>query len=457
MSGLKRKTKGARLSEVATRRTPTVAVKDSLAFRCPDIARQWAKDLNGALTPNDVSAGSGKTVWWRCKRNREHVWSATIYNRTKENGTGCPFCSHRKAWKSSNLVARYPQVALEWHPRKNRPLTPYEVVPGSQLMIWWQCVADTDHVWQASVYHRARRGHGCPYCSGQRVSKTNSLAAVHPQLAREWHPSKNGSLRPTDVTHGSVKRVWWRCRLAGHEWEAAVLDRSRGNGCPYCSHHKVSSANSLAALQPGLAQEFHPKLNGDDTPDTIAAQSNKVVWWQCPQDRRHVWQCRVSSRTNSWQECPHCKGASPLATSRAVSRTNSIGARYPEIAKQFDLEKNAPYTPFDFACGSEKKVWWRCPEGPDHSWQAVPVNVVKSKTGGCPFCGGKKASITNSLVSQRPDLALEWDHKRNRDININEVTIGSHRVVSWKCANGHEWTAQVRERVRGYGFCRQCR
>ena len=80
-----------------------------------------------------------------------------------------------------------------------------------------------------------QRGVGCPFCTNRRVSATSSLAARLPKLAREWHPTKNGSLGPGDVTPGVGRRVWWRCAF-GHEWQACVYSRAgQGNGCQQCS------------------------------------------------------------------------------------------------------------------------------------------------------------------------------------------------------------------------------
>jgi hypothetical protein len=40
-----------------------------------------------------------------------------------------------------------------------------------------------------------------------------SLADVNPELAKQWHPDKNGDLTPDDVLPGSNKKVWWRCSV----------------------------------------------------------------------------------------------------------------------------------------------------------------------------------------------------------------------------------------------------
>ena len=65
------------------------------------------------------------------------------------------------------------------------------------------------------------------------ASKKTYLFFEKPDLVREWHPSKNGSLTPRNVTTDHPKKVWWLCEN-GHEWEAAVTDRIMGEGCPVC-------------------------------------------------------------------------------------------------------------------------------------------------------------------------------------------------------------------------------
>ena len=53
-----------------------------------------------------------------------------------------------------------------------------------------------------------------------------SLAEKHPELTKQWHPTKNGELTPNDVTFGSNKKVWWKCDKAeDHEWKASLKNR----------------------------------------------------------------------------------------------------------------------------------------------------------------------------------------------------------------------------------------
>ena len=76
----------------------------------------------------------------------------------------------------------------------------------------------------------------CPIYVGKKVIFSSSLAGDAPAIAAEWHPTKNGKLRPARVYRYSTSRVWWRCaRDASHAWENTVAARVKGGiGCPYC-------------------------------------------------------------------------------------------------------------------------------------------------------------------------------------------------------------------------------
>src|SRR5262249_34116749 len=163
--------------------------------------------------------------------------------------------------------------------------------------------------WQAALGHRTRGRRGCPYCAGQKVSVTNSLASVYPSIADEWHPTKNGDLTPDKVVAGSNKKFWWRCPKApDHEWQANLNSRTHRThpaGCPFCRALKVSKTNSLASCFPKVAVEWNPTKNGDLTPDDVVSGSAVKVWWQCPNARDHEWQASVVKRTTEGQSCPY--------------------------------------------------------------------------------------------------------------------------------------------------------
>jgi len=106
-----------------------------------------------------------------------------------------------------SLQETHPQVADQWHPDKNGNLEPYQVVTESNKKVWWKCDKGDDHQWPAIIANRTRKGNGCPCCCGRKVSVTNSLASLYPELAKEWHPDKNGDLTPDQIVAGLSRVV----------------------------------------------------------------------------------------------------------------------------------------------------------------------------------------------------------------------------------------------------------
>ena len=276
---------------------------ESLLKNNPEMAKEWHPTKNGSLTPADLTPGSNKKVWWLCTKG--HEWRAKVNDRNYRQ-TGCPYCSGRKACDDNSLQTINPTLAREWHPKRNVSLTPNDVTPGSSKKVWWIC--SKGHEWSAAVSKRSR-GSQCPYCLGRAVGSDNCLQAVNPKLAKQWHPVKNGSLTPRDVTPNSDKRVWWTC-ARGHDWQATVSNRNRGRGCPYCAGRAVCEDNCLKTVTPSLAAEWHPERNGRLTSRDVTASSRKRVWWRC--EKGHDWQAQINSRNKGYGKCPYCRGRREL-------------------------------------------------------------------------------------------------------------------------------------------------
>ena len=209
---------------------PAPVFEGSLAYRWPTLAEEWHLKKNGALRPHHFSPGSNYKAWWICVEGCEY--EQTIQSRTSR-GSGCPFCKGKKVGHGNSLKNVNFKLAAEWHPNLNGSLGPENVTAGSKKRVWWLCAKG--HKWQQTVNGRQGGQRGCPYCTGHRFCEENSLSAKFPEIAKEWHPTKNGDLRPQEVTAGNKKhKVWWVCH-EGHEWMATIGNRTgRGSGCPKC-------------------------------------------------------------------------------------------------------------------------------------------------------------------------------------------------------------------------------
>lgn len=424
--------------------------------------------------------------------------------------------------KANSLTMTHPEIATQWHPVKNGKIIPEMVVASSHKKVWWQLPHDVpmdhpvehlrgkhfDFEWEATVSHRAN-GSGCPFLSGHAVWKGfNDLATVNPQLAEQWHPTKNGNLNPTDVTTGSGQKAWWlmsydvpmdypiehlRGRHFDFEWQATIASRAKeGFGCPFLSGAKVwKGFNDLATVNPKLSAEWHPTKNiglkdskGRDisSPDKITSASNQKVWWFLPYDdpvtNKHFdfeWEATVHNRTGLDSGCPFLA----ISNAKAWIGFNDLATTHPELAKQWHPTKNGDLTPEMITIGSNKKVWWYLPydvptdyliahlKGKhfNFEWEATPC---ARKETGCPYLSGHAVwKGFNDLETVNPELAAEWHPTKNGKLKPDTVAAGSHKKIWWmfpydvpmdypiKHLRGmhfnFEWKTTIYDRVKSIG------
>lgn len=128
---------------------------------------------------------------------------------------------------------------------------------------------------------------------------------------------------------------------------------------------------------------------------------------------------------------------------------NSLANKKPWLVAEWS-ERNGSISPDDVPYGSKKLYWWHGSCG--HEWQAS----VKARSSGenCPICSNARiVAGINDLASLKPELLKEWSP--NNTIQPTEIGVGSHKKVLWIGACGHEWSAEIRNRVRGAG-CPYC-
>ena len=272
------------------------------------------------------------------------------------------------ARRRSTLAEAHPELAAQWHPTLNGGFRPEDFSRASDEKVWWIC--DLGHVWEARISNRSRnggRGTGCPFHAGQRfVVGLNDLASQNPELAAQWHPTRNGDLTPADVGISDKKRhVWWICDL-GHEWQAIVASRHHlRSGCPTHTGRKVlTDYNDLGTVRPDLAAEWHPTLNGDLTAKEVTRGQRLKVWWLCA-TCGHEWEASLRSRSSGrgcW-ECyvpPSSRDevilAFELAHFTTVERQVKVRLGDKTYRPDICLPDLAVYVEFD---GS----WWHAEEG----------------------------------------------------------------------------------------------
>ena len=380
---------------------------NDLATTHPDLA---AEALFDAST---VSPGSNTKMLWRCARG--HEWKVSPNDRTGQ-GRGCPYCSNKAVLPGYNdLATTRPDLASE------AQFDPTTVTAGTHRNLPWRC--EKGHDWSAVVKNRSLGGAGCPVCANQAVLPGyNDLATTRPDLASE------AQFDPTTVTSGTHRKLPWTC-TKGHEWEASVVSRTNGAGCPVCASKVVLPGyNDLATTHPHLVTDalFDPA--------TVSAGSNRRVLWRCI--RGHEWSMSPVNRTNGRQGCPYC------ANRRVLPGYNDLATTHPELIAE------AMFDPATLTFGSNQRVPWRCALG--HDWTA-PITGRTSNGEGCPVCANKVVLPGyNDLATTHPQIAAD------AQFDPTTVTWGSHVKVSWRCQENHAWKATVKSRALSGTGCPVC-
>jgi hypothetical protein len=352
-----------------------------------------------------------------------------------------------------DLATTHSDLASEWHPTKNAPLTPSQVKAGSNKQVWWKCRKHRDHVWVAIIVSRALRSRGCPFCSNQRILPGfNDLATTHPLLASEWDHTRNSDLKPTDVFAGGRQAVWWHCsKDSSHHFEMPLFRRTSGSSCSICAGKTVvEGINDLGSANPALAGEWDYQKNIDLDPTDISVASNKKVWWLCRSNQNHSWSASPNDRKKTG--CPFCAGRSIL------SGENDLATISPLLASQWATDLNGGKKPESIGAGSNSKYWWICPADSRHIWKASLQNRVR-KGYGCPICANLLVlSGFNDLRTKFPLVAKQWDMEKNQGKRPSEVLFGTETKYWWTCPKDdrHSWQASVSSRTLGASGCPVC-
>ena len=285
----------------------------SILITHPELAKEWDYKKN-KLDINKITYGSSKyKIYWICKN--KHSWVASPKERTRKKWP-------KKCRECSSLSFKFPKIAKEWHPTKNGKLTPVDVSYASNKRTWWLC-PKYNHSYRTIIATRTTQHTNCPVCAKIFLTDQNRLSIRFPEIAKEWHPTKNGKLTPADVSYAQGKKVWWLCKKCEYSFFQRIAHRtSKGKkGCPACSGKVVSDLNRLSIKFPKLIKEWHPTKNGKLTPADVSFGSNKKVWWICK--KQHVWKASINNRS-SGDGCSKCNPASSKLEIRIYSEIKKL-------------------------------------------------------------------------------------------------------------------------------------
>ena len=413
--------------------------KLTLADLYPQIAAEWDAIHNGELTPDKVAPHSNKSVWWRCNICGKE-WRALISNRTK-NKSGCPKCmKHAKTSFPEQALLYYIKQVFpdavnsftEFFTPKNTELDIY--IPSEKIAIEYDGKA-----WHADKRSRKKAEEKFLKCEEKqarliRVSEVEDqdLSFCHDYVYRD-------RLTPEGLD------IAIRQTISLLTDEKVSVDTERDRNSILKQYISNLREQSIAYKFPEAVAEWDFKKNKGITPDMVRTTTPQKYWWVCK--KGHEYQASPAHKFGIGTGCPVCSNR------QVLPGYNDLETRYPDIAKEWDNERNAPIRASEVSPGAQKKYWWICDK--NHSYQATP-NDRTANHSNCPICSGHQVKQGyNDLVTTNPETAKKWDYEKNGILTPFVVTKGSTRAVWWKCTEGHSWKKEVRAQVL-YDSCPVC-
>lgn len=267
-----------------------------------------------------------------------------------------------------NSIARFPNLANEWDYENNGDLLPENVCPGSDVYIQWIC--PKGHHYPAQAKHRTK-GVGCSICAGKTiVAGVNDLATLNPKLASEWHPTKNGNLKPDMVAVASGKRVWWLCPICSHVWKTSIQSRNSGKGCKRCATKALAQKQRLSHAE--FMARFSEK--GNKTLEILGEYANNST--------KIEYKCLKCGRIDSMlpdgllkgNGCSKCAKNHKKSEAEFLEKLHDIQPTIKVIGTFVNMTTNIEVECLE--CG--------------YKWNPPPSNLLGHT--GCPKCRKKQAA-----------------------------------------------------------------
>ena len=125
-----------------------------------------------------------------------------------------------------------------------------------------------------------------------------------------------------------------------------------------------------------LINQWNYKKNNNSILETVTTGSGKKVWWVC--DKGHEWEASILNRSQG-RNCPYCSNKIILPG------INDLATYFPDIASEWNYERNKDAFPWNVAPHSQRKVWWKCSTC-NYEWPASIANRTSTNGSGCERC-----------------------------------------------------------------------
>lgn len=277
-------------------------------------------------------------------------------------------------------------------------------------------------------------------CENCQCEKCFNKSFAKHEKAIFWHPTKNGHIRPRDISLKNNKKCWFKCGECNHSFDIRLGDCVRKNTwCKFCANlSQCDDKNCAFCFNNSFARYekskyWHSTKNSQITPRNIALTSGTKYWFKCgkckhdfdasPSNVSHGYWCRFCANLSRCdnEKCVPCFRKSFASNERAIF---------------WHPTKNGTIRPRDVALNGRGRYWFKCGEckhdinkslsyTSENKWCKFCTNQSRCDSTDCKFCFG------HSFASHEKEKF--WHPTKNGNIKPRDVALNSHKKYWFKC------------------------
>lgn len=411
-----------------------------------DIIDEWDNEKND-ISINDVTYGSGKTVYWKCTKG--HSYPQPICKKTINNH-GCSICSN--SYRMS-----FPEKVVAFYILKHFPdaiqnfkcddLDKKEIdifIPSLKIGIEYD----------GSRWHKNTKKD----IQKNQICKKNNITLI--RIREPKCPPLNDCViyKLPNLKESTLENTIKDILFCFNIFYCDVnISRDRSKIQNTIIKNKVKNSFYSWCIKndhPEYLDQWDYDKNGQITPFDISYGTDKKYWFICKNG--HSYPQAILNKTLDNTDCPYCKNRKVLIGFNDLE-TWCINNNRQDIIDEWDTQKNN-ISINNITPRSHKEVYWKCKNG--HSY---PQKIFKKteRNDGCPYCSNQKVLTgyndleTWCKQNNRIDILNEWDYENN-NINPNEIYYHSTKKINWICSNNHSYPQRIREKTQSNCKCPYC-
>ncbi len=365
---------------------------------------------------------------WKCSDEKHPPFLASFPLRIRKDRGTCPFCSGREAVPGVNDLFSLEENGLmklwDWEKNNELGLDPHKLLPQSSKVAYWTC--EYGHTKTAPIYSKYNSKGGCSECM-KYIETSFPEKAVLFYLSKVMTDVKN-NFRPAWMEKKELDIFIPSLNVAieydGERFHKDIQKDIRKND--------LCKRNGVKLIR--IREVGCPDLPTDNTCIKLPKYCYNTLSTAIEELFKILGVAYNENIDVTKDEIEI------LNIIKLHKKTNSLAVKYPDIAKEWDYEKNGNVKPDMVSCKSNKRFYWKCKEK-HGSWRATAASRVSGT--GCPVCAGNVfVSGINDLATKSPETASLWDYDKNIGAP-KDYSFSSRDVVWWICDKGHSWDNSI--------------